>query len=391
MDFACGIGVTNLGHCHPDVTKAVHQQVDKIWHAQVNIAHHAPMLELVSKLGGVMPPDSGLDTFLFVTTGAEAVEAAVKLARHATGKPNIIVFQGSYHGRTLLTGAMTTSKNVYHAGYGPKPAGIYVAPFPSLSFGGLSVEACLEQLELLLHTQTSAGETAAVVIEPVLGEGGYIPAPAELLQGIQRICNRHGVLFVADEVQTGFGRTGRLFAIEHSGARPDVLVFAKGIASGMPLAGIASRKELFDKQIPGSQGGTYAGNAVACAAANATIGVLTKSGFMENVNERGEQLRSGLEEMKAMSADGVVPIKDVRGHGLMIGIEFDKDVVPKGTAATFAKACLSRGLIILSTGIFETIRMIPPLNVSSEECGEALHIVRDAHAEVASALEQRLL
>jgi len=219
--------------------------------------------------------------------------------------------------------------------------------------------------------------------------GGYIPAPAELLRGIQRICNEHGVLFIADEVQTGFGRTGKLFAIERSRTRADILVFAKGIASGVPIAGIASRKELFDKQSPGSQGGTYAGNAIACAAANATIEVLTRPGFLENVNERGDQLRAALNEMKAESAGhGILPIKDVRGHGLMIGIEFDNNVIPKGTANKVAEACLSRGLIILSTGVFETIRMIPPLNVSAKECDEALRVIRDALAEVASELKK---
>jgi 4-aminobutyrate aminotransferase len=329
-----------------------------------------------------MPPASGLDSFLFVTTGAEAVEAAVKLARHATGKPNIIVFQGSYHGRTLLTGAMTTSKNIFRGRYGPAPAGIFVAPFPSTDFGDLSVETCLEQLELMFATQTAANETAAVVIEPVLGEGGYRPCPPEFLQGIANICQKHGVLFIADEVQTGFGRTGKMFAIERSGAKPDVLVFAKGIASGIPIAGIASRKELTDAQPAGAQGGTYAGNAIACAAANATIGVLSKDGFMDDVNARGEQLRAGLHEMKHL-----LPVKDIRGHGLMIGIEFDKDVVPKGFAGKISKACLSRGMIILSTGVFETIRMIPPLNVSASECDESLKIMKAAFEEVAAELK----
>jgi len=196
-------------------------------------------------------------------------------------------------------------------------------------------------------------------------------------------------LFIADEVQSGFGRTGKLFAVERSGARADVIVFAKGIASGMPIAGIASRKELLDMQPPGSQGGTYAGHAVACAAANATIEVLTRPGFLENVNQRGQQLRAGLNEMRATSAGhGILPIRDVRGHGLMIGIEFDDDVVPKGTADKVKEACLSRGLIILSTGLKETLRMIPPLNVSPQECDEALHIIRGALAEVTLELRK---
>jgi len=380
LDFACGIGVTNLGHRHPEVLKAVHEQVDKIWHAQINIAHHSQMLILVDKLRGVMPAGSGLDSFLLVTTGAEAVEAAVKLARHATGKPNLIVFQGGYHGRTALTGAMTTSKYIFRARYGPAPAGIFVAPFPYANYGGLSVEACLGQLELMLQQQTTAEETAAVVIEPVLGEGGYLPCPPEFLQGIRDFCDRHGILLIADEVQTGFGRTGKMFAIEHApGVQPDVLIFAKGVASGLPLAGIASRRELTDRQPAGSQGGTYAGNAISCSAANATIDVLKRDGFMQKVNERGEQLRSGLEAMR-----GILPIKDIRGHGLMIGVEFDKDKLSKGIAAQVSKACLSRGLIMLQTGVFETIRMVPPLNVSASDCEHALRIIRASLEEVAS-------
>jgi 4-aminobutyrate aminotransferase len=277
---------------------------------------------------------------------------------------------------------MTTSKNIFRGRYGPAPAGIFVAPFPASDFGNMSVETCLQQLELLFETQTSAAETAAVVIEPVLGEGGYLPCPPEFLRGIQRICNKHDVLFIADEVQTGFGRTGKMFAIERSGAKPDVMVFAKGIASGIPIAGIASRRELTDKQPAGSQGGTYAGNAMACAAANATIGVLTRQGFLDHVNERGDQLRTGIEDMRQL-----LPVKDIRGHGLMIGIEFDKSVVPKGMASKVTKACLSRGMIILSTGVFETIRMIPPLNVSASECEEALTILKAAFEEVAEELK----
>eukprot|EP00927_Polykrikos_kofoidii_P060301 TRINITY_DN55312_c0_g1_i1.p1 TRINITY_DN55312_c0_g1~~TRINITY_DN55312_c0_g1_i1.p1 ORF type:complete len:470 (+),score=73.43 TRINITY_DN55312_c0_g1_i1:66-1475(+) len=382
LDFATGIGVTSLGHCHPKVKAAVHAQVDKIWHAQVNIAHHAPMLELTGNLMKVMPPGSGLDTFLFVTSGSEAVECAVKLARHATGKPNIIVFQGGYHGRTLLTSSMTTSKTVYRGGYGPHNAGLHVAPHPYYQRHATIEDPtawAMHELELLIQQQTTAAETAAVVIEPVLGEGGYVPPPPGFMQGIRDFCDRHGVLLVADEVQSGFGRTGKMFAVEHYDVAPDILVFAKGVATGLPLAGIASRKELMDKQPGGSQGGTYAGNAVACAAANATINVMLEDGILQNVEARGRQLTEGL---LALQREGVGPIRTVRGPGLMIGLEFDTAKVGKGFAGRLSKACLRRGVIILPTGLFETFRLVPPLIVSSEECDLALNVIRDALQEV---------
>lgn len=377
LDFSTGIGVTNLGHCHPHVTEAVRQQIGKLWHAQVNIAYHSQMLKLTEKLEKVMPGDGGLTSFLFVTTGSEAVEAAVKLARHATKKPNVIVFQGGYHGRTLLTMSMTTSGTKYRAGYGPHAAGIFVAPHPFFALREQS-EAdhaawAVEQLEMMLLQQTAPSETAAVVLEPVLGEGGYVPPAPGLLQGIRDFCDRHEILFIADEVQSGFGRTGRMFAVDHDGVCPDILVFAKGVASGFPLAGIASRRELTSTQPAGSQGGTYAGNAVACAAANATLEVMTVPAFMASVNQRGEQLRSGLRTLQAQHPD---IIQEVRGPGLMIGLEFHK--VPKGFAQQVAKACLAHGLIVLPTGIFETIRIIPPLTVSEEECEQGLKIFQEA-------------
>jgi len=247
LDFSTGIGVTNLGHCHPQVTEAVQEQLGKLWHAQVNIAFHGQMLQLTEKLEKVMPQD--LNSFLFVTTGSEAVEAAVKLARHATKKPNIIVFQGGYHGRTLLTMSMTSSGTKYRAGYGPHASGVFVAPHPFFAFRSCPSHPdhaawVVEQLEMMLQQQTAASETAAVVLEPVLGEGGYVPPAPGLLKGIRDFCDRHNLLFIADEVQSGFGRTGSMFAVNHGNVSPDILVFAKGVASGFPLAGIASRRDL---------------------------------------------------------------------------------------------------------------------------------------------------
>jgi 4-aminobutyrate aminotransferase len=382
LDFTCGIGVTNTGHCHPRVVRAVQEQAAKLLHAQVNIIFHPPLLELAEELRTVVP--EGLDSFFFSNSGAEAVEGAVKLARHATGRPNVIVFQGSFHGRTALTMALTTSKTIYRVGYQPLPAGAFVAPYPYVYRYGWSPEEtevfCLRELELLLKTQTAPSETAAMLIEPVLGEGGYVVPTPGFLAGLRRICGEHGILLIADEVQSGFGRTGRWFAIEHFGVAPDVMVMAKGLASGLPLSGIAARRELMERWIPGSHGGTYGGNAVACAAAVATIRAIREEGMLENAQRVGAQL---IERLRALQAEFPV-IGDVRGLGLMIGAEF---TAPDGTPATdLAKAvvagCLKRRLLLLTCGPWNnTVRWIPPLAVTMEQVEAALAAFSDALAE----------
>lgn len=272
LDFTSGIGVTNLGHCHPKVTKAAQEQAGTIVHGQINIAFQKSYLELVEQMLPLMPHKS-LDTFFFWNSGAEAVEAAVKLARHATKKQNIIVMQGSYHGRTFGTMAMTRSKTIYGLGYSPLMPGVFSVPFPycsqcsvaKASDGKYNFENCcmdpIEQLKLLLKRETAPSDTAALIIEPVLGEGGYVPPPKEYMAKLREICDENNILLLCDEVQCGYGRTGKMFAVEHWGVRPDILIMAKGIANGFPLSAIASRKELMDKQPPGTMGGTYAGNA----------------------------------------------------------------------------------------------------------------------------------
>lgn len=272
LDFTTGIGVANLGHCHPAVTKAAQAQVGKIVHGQINIAFQKTYLELVEQILPMMP-DKSLDTVFFWNSGAEAVEAAVKLARHATKKQNIIVMQGSYHGRTYGTMAMTRSKTVYGQGFGPLMPGTFSVPFPYCkqcsialkSDGKYGFENCcmdpVTKLEVLLKQESAPSDTAAIFIEPVLGEGGYVPPPAGYLAKLREIADKHNILLVFDEVQCGYGRTGKMFAAEHWGVRPDILIMAKGIANGFPLSGIVSRKELMDTQPPGSMGGTYAGNA----------------------------------------------------------------------------------------------------------------------------------
>ncbi len=262
LDFTCGIGVTNTGHCHPKVVEAIRAQAGSFLHAQANIVIHQPMLQLIAELRTVVPPS--IDGFFFSNSGAEAIEGAVKLARVATGKPNVIVFAGSFHGRTAATMAMTTSKTIYRAGFGPLPAGIFVAPFPYAFRLGMSEAQAstfaLEQLEFLLASQTAPKETAAILIETVLGEGGYVPPPAAFMKGLRELCDRHGILLILDEIQSGFGRTGRWFGFEHYGIVPDIMTVAKGIASGLPLSGVFSRLELMRKWDVGSHGGTFGGN-----------------------------------------------------------------------------------------------------------------------------------
>lgn len=382
LDFTCGIGVTNTGHCHPRVVRAVQEQAAKLLHAQVNIIYHPPLLELAEELRAIVP--QALDCFFFSNSGAEAVEGAVKLARHATGRPNVIVFQGSFHGRTALTMAMTTSKTIYRVGYQPLPAGVFVAPYPYAYRFGWGLEEteafCLNEVEFLLKTQTAPSETAAIVVEPVLGEGGYVVPTPGFLKGLRRICDEHDLLLIIDEVQSGFGRTGKWFALEHFGVMPDIITMAKGLASGLPLSGVAARRELMERWIPGSHGGTYGGNAVACAAAVATIRTIRDEGLLENAARTGAWL---MEKLRALQADFSV-IGDVRGLGLMIGVEFTAaDGSPAAEKAkAVVKACLKRRLMLLTCGPWgNTIRWIPPLTVTREQVSEALAVLGEALAE----------
>src|SRR5688572_24835955 len=268
LDFTCGIGVTNTGHCHPKVVEAIREQAGLFLHAQANIVIHKPMLQLIEELRKVVPAE--LDSFFFANSGAEALENAVKIAKVATGRPNVIVFNGSFHGRTHATMALTTSKTIYRTGFGPLPAGIYVSPFPYAFHMNMSEEEAsqyaLEQLEYLLASQTAPKETAAILIETILGEGGYIAPPKSFMKGLREICDKYGIMLILDEVQSGFGRTGKWFAFEHYDILPDIMTVAKGIASGMPLSGVFTRTDIMKKLETGSIGGTYGGNAIACAA-----------------------------------------------------------------------------------------------------------------------------
>lgn len=370
LDFTAGIAVASTGHCHPKVVAAIQEQAATLIHGQVNCYHHSLLDPLAARLGAIAP--AGIDTFFYANSGAEITEAAVKLAKAATGRANVVVFSGSFHGRTHLAMAMTTSKTAYKVGYSNLPPGVFVAPFPDVRAdvrpGGLDaeVDAALAGLRNLLATQTAPSDTAAVVLEPVIGEGGYLPAPPAFFRGVAEICREHGILFVADEVQTGFGRTGTMFAVERFDVVPDILMMAKGIASGMPLSALGAPAELMERWPTGSHGGTYGGNPIACAAALATIDVLTEDGFLDDVEARGEQLRAGLQKLMA-DDDGLV---HVRGLGLMNAVEFAD---PARCRAVIGHLLDESRVITMGAGVNgATLRWMPPLVVTADEVDLAL-------------------
>lgn len=380
-DFTSGIGVTNTGHSHPKVVQAIQEQASQLIFGQMNIVMPPATLRLAEELNAVTP--ASIDQFFFSNSGAEAVEAAVKLARMATKRRNIIVFQGSFHGRTHQAMAMTTSKYVYRYNYQPLPGAIFVAPFPYAYYYGwdeaATVDFAMQQLDLLLKSQSAADETAAIVVEPVLGEGGYVPAPAEFLRRLRALCDETGILLVLDEVQSGFGRTGKFFCCEHAGVTPDILVMAKGLGSGMPISAIGARAELMAHWKPGTHGGTYGGgNAVAAAAAAATIRVLQDEHLIENAAVMGDRLMNGLRDLQAEHP----AIGDVRGRGLMVGTEFTVNGKPAPEVATrVQQACIARDLLLLTCGTYgNVIRWIPPLVVNADQIDAAMGIFNEALA-----------
>jgi 4-aminobutyrate aminotransferase len=379
LDFTAGIGVTSTGHCHPKVVKAVQEQAAKLIHGQYTTVMHRPLLTLSERLGSVLP--EGLDALFYVNSGSEAVEAALRLVRHATGRANVVVFHGSFHGRTIGAASMTTSATKFRAGFAPLMGGVTVAPFPTAyRYGWSEQEAtrfALRELDYALQTMSAPAETAAFFVEPVLGEGGYVPASTEFLAGLRERADRHGILLVVDEVQTGFGRTGKFWGHQHFDVRPDVVITAKGLASGFPLSAIAASRELMAKAWPGSQGGTYGGNAVACAAAIATLDVVQSEGLVDNADKMGARLREGLAKVAA----DIPAIGDVRGLGLMLGNEFvDRDGEPDpAAAARVQQAAAAAGLLLLTCGAAgNVVRMIPPLVVTAEQIDEGLALWREA-------------
>ena len=378
--------MTSTGHCHPRVVAAAREQVGLVIHAQYTTVMHKPLLELTDKLGEVLP--EGLDSLFFANSGSEAVEAAVRLARMATGRPNIVTFQGGFHGRTVAAASLTSAGTKFSAGFSPLMGGVHMAPFPYAYRYGWSVEEsvefCLRELDHLLVTRTAPADTAAFLIEPALGDGGYLPTPPAFLEGLRERADRHGVLLILDEVQAGCGRTGKFWGHQHSAITPDILITAKGIASGFPISAIAAPEELMARAWPGSQGGTYGGNAVAAAAGCATLDVIRDEGLVENARVRGDQLRTAVEKVQQ---DHPV-IGDVRGQGLMLGIEFtatDGSADPE-TALAVQQATTRHGLLTLTCGpLANVVRLIPALVVTEPEIDTGVERFAAAVAEVTSA------
>jgi len=389
LDLQTGIGVQSTGHSHPRVVAAVSDQMKKGAHLQQNCMISQPMLRLLEKLNECTP--SGLSRFFFNVTGAEAIESAIKLARHETGRQNVIVFNGGFHGRSLTTLAMTSSKTAYRVNYGPLPSGIHVAKFPyclhcpaSSSNMAKNSGCCgdaLESVKIMLKEQTAPSDTACIVIEPILGEGGYVLPPKGFIKSLRELCDQHGILLVLDEVQSGVGRTGKFWAFEHEldeGVVPDILVFAKAIASGVPLSGIATKPHFMMKSPPGSMGGTFGCTAVSAAAAVATLETIQDEKLLENAASRGHQLMTGL---KSIQKEFPGHISDVRGRGCMIGLEFGHPY-GSGVAGNVTAACMEEGLLLLTTGWRETIRFIPPLVITKEEVDFALQAFKKACQKV---------
>jgi 4-aminobutyrate aminotransferase len=380
LDFTAGIGVTSTGHCHPKVVAAAQHQVATLIHGQYTTVMHQPLQELVSALGEVLP--SSLDALFFVNSGSEAVEAAIRLARHATGRPNIVSFQGGFHGRTVAAASLTTSGTKFRTGFAPLMGGVHVAPFPAaVRYGwdeATAVDFALTELDLLLQTVSAPEDTAAFIIEPVLGEGGYLPTPPQFLSGLRERADRHGIVLIVDEVQTGVGRTGLFWGHQHTDSlTPDVLITAKGLASGFPLSAIAASTTLMAKARPGSQGGTYGANAVACAAAVATLQVIAEERLVDNAARMGARLRAGLEKVGADTNR----IVDVRGLGLMQATEFvTSDGRPDAALATAVqRTAVEEGLLLLTCGPWNNVvRMIPALVVTPKDIDAALTAWRRA-------------
>src|SRR6185436_14993661 len=382
LDFANGIAVTALGHGHPKVNAAIHAQVDRIVGPINAVGFTEPISRLATELAATFPEP--LDSVLFLNSGAEAIDAALKLCRRVTGRPGIIAFRGGFHGRTFGATSVTTSNRNYRTGYEPLLPGVYIAPYPAAypEFAGdpeAASAAALAALRTLFATVIAPSKVASILIEPVIGEGGYQPAPASFLVALRELCDEHGILFIADEVQTGFARTGRMWGFEGGGIVPDVVVMAKAIANGLPLSAIATSRARMVQWGRSAHGSTYGGNPVACAAGIAVLETIRDERLVENAAARGGELRAGLDRIAAEEPR----IGDVRGPGLMIGVELVKDRETREPDGALAKALIAKaadlGLLVLTCGMSgQVIRWIPPIDATAAEISEAVEIFGEA-------------
>ncbi|WP_375206005.1 4-aminobutyrate--2-oxoglutarate transaminase [Hyphococcus sp.] len=379
IDFIGGIGVLNVGHAHPKVVEAIKTQAENFIHTAFGIAQYESYVEVCEKLNRVAPGPTAKKTALF-NSGAEAVENSVKFARQITGRPGVIAFEGAFHGRTLLATTLTGKSKPYKVGFGPYVPAVFHAPYPD-AYHGVSTEGALNCLDHIFKTAINANEVAAMIVEPVQGEGGFNPAPKEFLEGLRKKCDEHGILLIADEIQSGMGRTGKYFAFEKAGVEPDFLCVAKSIAAGLPLSALVGKAELMDKVVPGSMGSTYGGNPVACAAALAVFDIIKEEGLLKRAEEIGAQTEKRWREL----ADGVGKnvIGDIRRVGGMCAVEFVKDGDPKqpngDVAAAIMTEARSRGLIMTTAGAYaQCLRSLVPLVISDEMLNEGLDIFAEA-------------
>src|SRR6266487_3152730 len=376
IDFTGGVGCLNVGHSHPQVVTAAQEQLARFSHTDFTIVPYEVYVTLAERLCELAPVHNAKAAFF--NAGAEAIENAVKFSRAYTKRPAVIGFEGGFHGRTLLAASLTSKTHPYKAGLGPFAPEVYRVPFPN-AYRGPSADEALEALERALITQVAAETVAAIVVEPVQGEGGFVVAPQAFLDGVRRLCDEHGIVMVVDEVQTGFGRTGKLFAIEHYGIEPDLITVAKSIAAGLPLSGVIGKAEIMDAPVDSAIGGTYVGNPVAQAAALAVLDVIEDEGVCERAAQLGETIRGRMESWR----DRWPQLDDVRGLGAMLAIELVKEPASKepdaDTATAIVEAAAERGLLLLKSGIYSNcIRVLAPLVLSDAELDEALSVWEDA-------------
>ncbi|MES2052296.1 MAG: 4-aminobutyrate--2-oxoglutarate transaminase [Pseudomonadota bacterium] len=383
IDFAAGIAVCNTGHRHPRIVEAIRTQLDQFMHTAYQIVPYESYVALAEKIVACSPGNHPKKAAFF-TTGAEAVENAVKIARAATGRPGVIAFTGGFHGRTLMGMALTGKVAPYKIGFGPFPSDVFHAPFPN-PLHGVTTGDALRAIENLFKSDIEAARVAAIIFEPVQGEGGFYQAPPDFVRALRKLCDEHGIVLIADEVQTGFARTGKLFAMQHYDVLPDLTTIAKSLAGGMPLSGVVGRAELMDAAAPGGLGGTYAGNPLAVASAHAVLDIIEDEKLCDRAVMLGNRLKARLEALKSR----VPHIAEVRGPGGMVAVEFCKPGTTTGDGE-FAKAvqkrALERGLLLLICGVYgNVIRFLFPLTIQETVFDEALAIVEDALLETAGA------
>lgn len=376
LDFTSGISVVNTGHRHPRLVAAVRDQLDRLTHTCFQVTMYEPYVELAARLCRLVGPQPYKAVLL--TTGAEATENAVKVARAHTRRAGVIAFSGGFHGRTLLSLTMTASSPSYRQNFGPFAPDIYHSPFPDV-YRGWTTERALDALDHLFHTEILPGQVAAIMIEPQLGEGGFVPAPAEFLRRLRELTTQHGIVLILDEVQTGFGRTGAMFAYQHAGIEPDLVTLAKSLGGGLPLAALVGKAEMMDAPAPGGLGGTYAGNPLACAAGLAVLDIFASEDLVARAAQAGDQLRAALLELQSR----LPSIGDVRGLGCMLAIELVKDRITREPDADLADRVLTEardaGLLLLKCGPYKNVvRLLPPLTVSAAEIARAVEILSGA-------------